>query len=221
VESQQTVAMQADFIRVVLRELPPVVYEILITLRERVWVAGGAVRDALANTGPARDIDLWFADSAAFEKAVEMILQTPGYSKRHETAFAATFDNGIDPPIQLIHDFYSGPEACIKQFDFSVNQAAVWIGEDGQLRGVMTAEFDEDILPRRLRYVRPPQPMPRRELYRMTQLLSRGYSIEEPEVDHVLAPLVTHITEIPAEVVEIKLAKTRRYSGYRGRRLAA
>lgn len=218
-DTQITIPMRPEFVRVVLRELPPIVFNLLVEHQDRIWVTGGAVRDALAGTGPAHDIDLFFKDAATYEAVVQVLAETPMYEKS-VTSFATTFDNGIDPPIQLIRDFYAGPEACIKQFDFSVNQSAVWIDANAQPCGVMTVEFDEDIIPRRLRYVRPPQPMPRRELYRMTQLLSRGYSIDEEEIEHVLAPLVSHITEIPAEVVAVKLEHTRRNSGYRGRKVA-
>jgi hypothetical protein len=217
---QVVIPIRPEFVNVVFEELPPVAVALLDEFRGDVWVAGGAVRDALAGTGPAHDIDFWFRYLTTYENAQRFVRDAiPGVSSKL-TSFALTFNppTAADiPPLQFIREFYSDPAETIRQFDFSVNQGAVWVAPGGAPTGAMTAEFADDIQHKRLRYVRPPQPMPRREVYRMTQLLSRGYVIDEPEIDCVLGPLIEHITEIPREVVAVKLHRSRRNSGYRGR----
>lgn len=176
-------------------------------------LAGGFIRSLVAR-GKASDIDLFGPDKATLaEWAKDLALERKG--KLHETDNAFTVLAPPRYPVQFIHRWTyaavvspQGPKAAladllegvIKDFDFSIAQAAVaWEpgqGEDesGHYVSCISDRFYADLAGKRLVYLFPD----RHEdaggsLMRVRKFIERGYRISALNLGGVIARLTMRV----------------------------
>lgn len=144
-----------------LRRLPRKVSAALQKYPKVAFVAGGFIRSTVANE-EVNDVDL-FAPTPELAKEVANSLAPdqdraknadgllPGVRKTDNAYTIAS----LKPVAQVIHRWnYTNPEECLKSFDFTVAQAAIW--HDGEkFVSLCSSRFYADLAAKRLVYLSP------------------------------------------------------------------
>lgn len=141
---------------------------------DKVFVAGGAVRDSLKGKR-YKDIDLYF-ETPKVANEVESVL-TSIFGAELTTKFTTTIKiPGISTKVQLIKLIYGTPEEVINQFDFTVNAKYMKLSE------YTPKSLNEDYSLRLLDKCKTPNTL----LHRTLKLIQDGYEIETTELVKVL-----------------------------------
>ena len=177
-------------------------YSFSIIDPEGVWIAGGALREFYTVGKITKDIDLYFKNGDLFEIAKKHLLKNGG---------EITFETKNGTKIKykniyydLIKIFYSSPQECIDNFDFTVCSCAC------SIKDIYYHEnFIEDLASKKLMFnniIRPSSSM-----IRVVKYIKKGYDIpyknlqylvnaikkedEEKEVMDILTELKKNRTE--------------------------
>ena len=181
-----------DILKKVVEALPQEVKEVLFVFPQ-LFVAGGAIRSILAGE-PVKDIDVFTTSLDVIPSAVQRYIMefAPwGDWKKTETPCTTTISVNEFSPVQFVNNIeYASPEDCIKQFDFTICQAAIWkasIGWDS----CCSPSFIRDVADKRLVYTAPDRvEAPGGSLWRATKFLQRGYSITQSELARLVVRCV-------------------------------
>lgn len=133
------------------------------------WVAGGCIRSFLTGENFS-DVDLFFKNEEEFSKALnyftgknhKLILDNINCKKIYLIDETFTVD--------LVKRFYSSPEDCIKEFDFTVCCCAI-----DKERFYEHERFEKDLNDRKL--VINTLPYPLSTLRRLQKYIKKGFSI--------------------------------------------
>jgi hypothetical protein len=141
--------------------------------QERMYVAGGFVRDILCGREP-RDIDIYCPD----------FVKPDSWRVTRVQGKVVTYDTGVDSiPVQVML-WSTPPDLCIQNFDFTVCAAAVVFGAGQQPVFVGNPMFLEDNEHGKLRIIRLTRPPSTRQ--RCSRFESLGYS-QLPETRELLS----------------------------------
>ena len=167
----------------------------------KLFLAGGFIRAIIAGEKPS-DIDLLGPDKTALEMyAVNLASARSG--RVHKTDNALTVLSSPKLPIQFITRWiYDDVETLIRQFDFTIVQAAIWYGLveeppapgekwQGEWKSICSDGFYPDLAARRLVYTNPV----RHEdaggsMLRVIKYIKRGYNIQVPSLAGVVARFI-------------------------------
>jgi len=167
----------------------------------KLFLAGGFIRAIIAGEKPS-DIDLLGPDKTALEMyAVNLANSRSG--RVHKTDNALTVLSSPKLPIQFITRWrYDEEETLIKQFDFTIVQAAIWyelVGEppapggkwQGEWKSICSDDFYPDLAARRLVYTNPVRAEDAGgSMLRVIKYIKRGYNIQVPSLAAVSARFV-------------------------------
>jgi hypothetical protein len=162
-----------------------------------VYLAGGFIRDVLANKRP-HDIDIFGPERelADFDMAAELTI----------TPWAKTFTQSGDRlPIQLVTGFpVSDPYTLLDRFNFTVNQAAIWrSGLTQQWMSLCSDDFYQDLAARQLVFTCTQTPAgAAKTLEKMLVFVSEGWAISLEETMKVVATAVLS-TSLPSDIGEL------------------
>lgn len=180
-----------------LRMCPAPVLELLKRHPGTLAVAGGYVRDCIAQERP-HDIDL-FSSTPELAKAYAQEF-AGGPSRYIETLNAYTVLGRCSYSVQFIHRWaYANPVDLLASFDFTVAMAALWWGHPHTAEGGMGGatwrsaahpDFYADLAAKRLIYTSPV----RKEaaggtMLRLLKFYQRGYRIPLDDLGQVIARL--------------------------------
>lgn len=190
-----------DILEKVVAALPSEVKEVLYVFPQ-LFVAGGAIRAILAGE-PVKDIDIFTTSLDAVSHAVPRYIQefSPwGDWKETQTPCTRTVTVKDIPPVQFVNNVaYVSPEDCVRQFDFTVCQAAIWKTESGW-DSCCSPSFIRDVADKRLVYTTPNRvEAPGGSLWRAIKYAQRGYSITQMELAKLIERLVEGQRKIKVE----------------------
>lgn len=187
-----TVDLLLDDILWVVRRLPKNLREYMVNNRQgKLFLAGGFVRDCIANNPPS-DIDLFVPSKDAATAAMLEISKAMSIDPLKAIETCNAFTIPCKPlSIQIIHRWtFDTADEAIASFDYTIAQAAVWF-EDGYWRGIASERFYADLAARRLVYTSPiRQEEPGGSFLRMLKLYQRGYRITLESAGALVARLV-------------------------------
>lgn len=198
----------------VMHRIPSFVRDILDVAPQVVVLAGGFVRDAVADDA-YKDIDLffWNGDGRALERAqvaVDKLMAPTGpyanfSSSGTERSITISGDQSQGlPSLQFVYaNSFAGPMELIRGFDFTICQAAVWRWQ-GAWESACTKEFHPDVKARQLRLV---EGIERTTLRRVVRMYVKGYmpvdASSESEVEEFRG-LFERIDELESKVEELQ-----------------
>lgn len=181
-----------DVLEKVVAALPAEVKEVLFVFPQ-LFVAGGAIRSILAGE-PVKDIDIFTTSLPVVHLAVPRYIQEVGPDadwKEHRTPCTRSITVvGDYPPVQFINNIaYESPEDCVRRFDFTICQAAIWRTESGWT-SCCSPDFIRDVAAKRLVYTSPErEEAPGGSLWRAIKFVQRGYSITQEELTKLIVRL--------------------------------
>lgn len=183
-----------ETLRQVVGALPEEIKEVLFVHQREFFIAGGAIRAIIAGE-PVKDIDIFTTSLDAVPQAIERYLQefTPwGCWKESKTPCTrtVTISNCAVPPVQFVNNIaYESPEHCVRQFDFTICQAALWHNGD-EWCSLCSHEFLRDVAAKQLVYTSPDRlEAPGGSLWRAFKYAQRGYSISQSELARIVLRL--------------------------------
>lgn len=192
----------AEDVNWVLARTPKDVRELLQANPDKVFLAGGWIRDIVAGEKPS-DIDL-FAATPDLAKAVAQDLALKRQARLIVTENASTIDARGRKPVQVIHRWvYETAQDLVLDFDWSVCSAAIWWEPaanehtPGGWRSQCHARFYADLAAKRLVYL-----VPKRNeeaggsVLRLTKFMRRGYRARHQELAAVITRLCLGVHEI-------------------------
>lgn len=185
----------------IIEALPSEVKEVLFVYPQ-LFVAGGAIRAILAGE-PVKDIDIFTTSLDAIPCAVSRYaLEFEPYGEVKKTWTPCTRTVKVEgfPPVQFINNIaYTSPEECVRQFDFTVCQAAIWKTEPGW-GSCCAPDFIQDVADKRLVYTAPSRvEAPGGSLWRAIKYTRRGYSITQMEFARLIERMVEGQNKIKLE----------------------
>lgn len=86
------------------------------------WVAGGSVRKYFSNEKGTTDIDIFFPNKKEWEKAKNILNDNSKLVFENNKTYKIKYKKYY---VDLVKTFFSDPNECIKNFDFTVCSAAV------------------------------------------------------------------------------------------------
>ena len=109
------------------------------------FIAGGCFKDLLSGRKP-NDVDLFFKDSSAYNKAIELIIKNNRYIYVEESELAITvYDKLTGYNIQLIKKgYFKTAEDLLNDFDFTVVQFCLYRDRYG-FEVLKHIKFDEHL----------------------------------------------------------------------------
>jgi hypothetical protein len=174
--------LRATDVGKVIGALPTPVFHILEASPENV-LAGGFIRDTIIGETP-NDIDIFTPDV----EDLRHYLTGVGATELADTKNAITMRLPKGEVVQLVKGEQRTPGDIIRQFDFTMTQAAVWI-QAGMASGIAAGSFYLDAKQRILRYANPPRHDVGLSVVRAFKFAARGYSIGEEEIASLLNAL--------------------------------
>ena len=178
----------------VVRHLPRDI-RALLQADQRLFVAGGFIREVIASSGGAKDIDLFGQYRIDLAIAAERLRRGRGEgSCVISTANAITVLAPPRMPVQFITRWtFDNAADLLASLDFTVCQAAVW-HQDGEWLSACAPTFYSDLAARRLVYTTPQrEEEPGGSLLRVRKFLQRGYNIQPPALAAVTARLLVAV----------------------------
>jgi hypothetical protein len=167
----------------VLRRTPKAVFDLLKD-HPRLFMAGGFLRACIARE-EVSDVDLFAHDKEYARGLAESLSKKLGKDMvETDNAFTVYCRPA---PIQFIHRWtFSDPIQCLKSFDFTIAQAAVWF--DSEWKSSCSERFYADLSAKRLVYLSPI----RNEdaggsMIRVLKFYQRGYRIPLDSLGAVIA----------------------------------
>jgi len=188
---QETVALNPQFVQLVVESLPGLVRDLLVRESPGICVAGGYIRDFLRAQEP-KDIDLFCTTQDRFDAATVWMDTHDLY--RRETATTTTYQ--LEYPVQVIKNiYYRDHDDLIRSFDFTNCQAAVWY--DGGWVGRCTPEFIEAVKTGTTSYTGPDRAeTPAGSFLRMLKFLRRGWDVDQDSIAHVVGRMITRLDNL-------------------------
>jgi hypothetical protein len=179
----------------IIRRLPKDISRLI--KNHNLILAGGFIREMIADQKNVKDIDLFGPSSEALSKAASALKTERGsLTNLHKSDNALTLISLGSLPVQFITRWvFDKPEDCMKSFDFTICQAAIWYNQDfGRWESVCSDKFYSDLAARRLVYT-----APQREeevggsMLRMVKLVARGYNVQVDSLGMLVARLAKGI----------------------------
>jgi len=184
-------------LRRVIRMTPKAVLNLM---KERgLILAGGAIRN-IVRGDPASDLDLFAATQETLKDAAHQLVRDWGADRIWKTENAWTvFAQGRHPVQFIMRWKFGNPEDCIKSFDFTACQAAVWFA-DGRWLSATAKSFYADCASRRLTYTSPEREEEAAgSMMRVRKFLAKGWHIDAENLAAVMARV---FAKIDLEAVE-------------------
>ena len=196
----------------VLANIPRDIRELLKN-NPNIILAGGCIRSIIASE-KINDYDLFGPSRDELERVAKDLAIARG-GKLHTTANAYTVLTHGRTPVQFIFRWtYAKPIDVVKDFDFSIAQAAIyWDVLDpkdntGHWMSVISDHYYADIAGKRLRYL-----SPKREedaggsILRVQKFLRAGYFIDVQSFSAVIARLCFGVEQIKNNIDEEFLSR--------------
>ncbi len=190
----------------ILRRLPKKVVALMEEHPQKLFLAGGFIRAAIAQE-PINDIDL-FVPSKLFASQIGEELAEKKGTRVIETQNAVTII-GYHVPIQIVHRWvYEQPEQCLESFDFTIASAAIWKEPSKGWCSKAHRDFYADLAAKRLVYLAPL----RNEdaggsMLRTLKFYQRGYRMPLSSLGAVIARLVKGVRADPQNIDEAFLGE--------------
>lgn len=180
----------------VVRRLPRDVRDML--MRNAFFVGGGFIRETIAGSGDARDIDVFGPTKGQLLDAAKAFAGKRDVGA-HQTDNAITVLAPPRMPVQFITRWtFDSASALVASFDFTVCQAAVWFDQAAKAwRSEIGPGFYPDLAARRLVYTSPTREEEAGgSMMRVRKFLGRGYNIQATSLGAVIARVVAKIKDI-------------------------
>jgi hypothetical protein len=200
-------------------QLPPSVYTQMQHLGKRVFIAGGFLRAIVARETP-NDIDIFSQPGVDSKKLADQVAVTTELGEIVELDVHATSNAySVDTkPVstQVIRGWnFKTPFDCIKDFDFTICQAAIW-WDVGSWNSVCSDSFYPDLAARRLRYTRPvrAEANAMTTAIRVLKFYERGYVIDTECFSRIIehaAPTKGDIAQLVNTASGLITRKTKTY----------
>lgn len=178
----------------VVARLPKDVRRLLLN-DPTLFLAGGFIRETIANSGDARDIDLFGSSREhLLLKHNDLKEKREKLGQHTRTIFTDNAFTLLSPPrmpVQFITRWtYTDALQLIRELDFTVCQAAIWY-TGSMWMGVCSLDFYRDLAARRLVYTYPVRVEEAGgSLLRVIKFIKRGYSIQMESLAGVIARLM-------------------------------
>lgn len=196
IEAGGETELRPDDLELCLKNLPAGVFE---TIKDRkCCVAGGYIRDTIAQIDGPKDIDI-FTDSEASARIIAgrllercPFLRNGGHLARIlETGKALSLINAYKGPIpQVIFKWvFDDMSKVIDAFDFTICQAAFW-WDNTKFVSRCAPSFYDDVPAQDLVYTSPGDNDPLSSICRLLKFTSRGHRISDHNLSALLADFV-------------------------------
>lgn len=157
-------------------------------------VAGGYIRETISG-GKVSDLDIFGTDLTALKVAALTLAQSRK-GRMYETRNAITVLAPPRLPAQFIKRWlFNSPDQCVRSFDFTVCQAAIWFNKSLSLwQSSCSPFFYADLAAKRLVYAYPIRDEDAGgSMLRMRKFIQRGYSIQSQSMAGVISRLVGNL----------------------------
>jgi hypothetical protein len=142
-------------LNMVVARLPEKVKNMLVRYGNKLFLAGGMIRSCIAGE-KINDVDL-FTQNKNSASDMSVLLSHEMKIDRYVTDYAYTIRPKDGLCVQFIHRWtFDNPIDCVKSFDFTIAQAAVWYDQETlQWDSYCGDTFYQDLAAKRLVYTSP------------------------------------------------------------------
>ncbi len=202
-----------EFLHMAVNGLPEEAIQILQQNPNKAWVVGGYLRAAYTGD-QSNDVDIFFEDALAAEKAEQFLTICVAWIKVVDTPNALTYkydklDDSPTPtvPIQLIiHKYQPLDDLLLHDLDFNICQAALWWDGKGW-QGKHTEGFQDGVLNHRLVYLNPTKRDPANEISRAFKFVGMGFKISRESLGDLILAATEHYKGVEPEIVRERVRK--------------